>query len=295
MGPVRIAILVVAAMAAIGLAFVVNGMLSHRPAPVATAAAPPPAEHPTVQVVVAKRDLPVGARLTQTDLGWQAWPAEAVHPTFITDGAAPAAAPTTATAKIGATAAQAAQAALNGGGNSMQALEGAIVREAFLTNEPIVERKIVHGGAGGYMAVVLQPGMRAISMPVTVETAAGGFVLPGDRVDVVATHKVEQQGGGGGATSAVSETILQNIRVLAIDQQIQPDKTARTIVGTTATLEVPAEDVELVTKAKAQGDMALALRSYADMGGRAGRADGTGHSTSVRVIKAGHVSEVTAR
>ena len=296
MGAVRIAVLVVAAIAAIGLAFVVNRMVSHRPAPVAPVAAAPVAEHPTVQVVVAKRDLPVGTRITQADLGWQPWPAEAVNPTFITDGNAPAPPPTSPTAKLGATAAQAAQTAFNGGGGAMQALEGAIVREPILSNEPVVERKIVHGGSGGYMAVVLQPGMRAISMPVTVETAAGGFILPGDRVDVVSTRKVDQQGGGGGGSvNAVSETILQNVRVLAIDQQVQPDKAAKTIVGTTATLEVPGEDVELLTKAKAQGDLALSLRSYADMGGPAGRADGSGRSTSVRVIRAGHVSEVTAR
>ncbi len=296
MGAVRIAVLVVAAIAAIGLAFVVNRMVSRRPAPVAPVAAAPVVEHPTVQVVVARRDLPVGTRLSQADMGWQAWPADAVNPTFITDGGAPAAAPSNPAAKLGASAAKAAQSALNGGGGAMQALEGAIVREPILTNEPIVERKIVHGGSGGYMAVVLQPGMRAISMPVTVETAAGGFVLPGDRVDVLSSHKLEQSGGGGGgAPTATAEVVLQNIRVLAIDQQIQPEKAAKTIVGTTATLEVPAGDVELLIKARAQGDMALALRSYADMGGPAGRPDGTGGSTSVRIIRAGRVSEVTAR
>ena len=88
MGAVRIAILAVAAIAAIGLAFIVRNMASpKRPEPAAAAAAP--AARPVAQVLVAKRDLPIGTRLTPADLAWQAWPADALNASFVTDGAAP--------------------------------------------------------------------------------------------------------------------------------------------------------------------------------------------------------------
>ena len=87
MGPARIALLAVAAIAAIGLAFIVRGMVTPQ-RPEALAAAPPP--QPVVQVLVAKRELPIGTRLTPADLGWQPWPANALNAAFVTDGAAPA-------------------------------------------------------------------------------------------------------------------------------------------------------------------------------------------------------------
>ncbi len=300
MGTVRILVLVAAAVAALGLALVVRQMATARrapPAPVVAVAAPE--AKPSVQVLVAKRDLAVGSRLAAGDIGWQSWPADALNPAFITDGSAPVAQPTSVAGKIGATAAHAAtaaEAAVSGGPSAMQNVMGDVVREPILSGEPVVERKLVRGGAGGYMAVVLQPGMRAVAAPVTVETGAGGFILPGDRVDVVTSHKTDNPGGGGTGQSAVAETILKNLRVLAIDQNVKPDKNARSIVGAVATLEVPASDVELLLKSKAQGEIALVLRSYADVGGPAG---GIGadmaKASSVRMIRGGRVSEVMTR
>ncbi len=132
-------------------------------------------------------------------------------------------------------------------------------------------------------------------MPVTVETGAGGFILPGDRVDVLSSHKTDQSRNPNGPV-AVAETILSNIRVLAIDQQVQPEKGARSIVGASATLEVPADQVETVLRSKAQGDLALALRSYADLAGAPTPASGDrGEGDTVRVIRAGRVTEVNTR
>ncbi len=144
------------------------------------------------------------------------------------------------------------------------------------------------------MSVVLQPGMRALAVPVTVETGAGGFILPGDRVDVLTSRKADQARAAG-SDSPLAETILRNIRVLAIDQQVQPEKNARSIVGATATLELPADQVETVLRAKAQGDLALALRSYADLGDSAGPVENIDRGDSVKVIRAGRVSEVMTK
>ncbi len=139
------------------------------------------------------------------------------------------------------------------------------------------------------MSVVLQPGMRAVSVPVTVESGAGGFILPGDRVDVVMTRK----GDGGGSQTAVATTVLHNLRVVAIDQRVEPDKNAKTIVGSTATIETPAADVEVLLRAKAQGDLSLALRSYADLGGSSGAT--MAKSETIRIVRAGHVSEASVQ
>jgi pilus assembly protein CpaB len=188
-----------------------------------------------------------------------------------------------------------------GDSGPVQAVVGAIVREPLLAGEPVVERKIVKGGQGGYMSVVLQPGMRAVAVPVNVESGAGGFILPGDRVDVLMSRKLEGSSAGpvsfGGATSTVAaETVLQNVRVLAIDQKVQPEKEAKTIVGAAATLEVPAQDAELLVKAKAAGELVLALRSYADLGARVGQATQEATASQmVRIVRAGRVNEAYAR
>lgn len=299
MGAVRIIVLVVAAVAALGLALVVRNMATGSKSQAVAVAAPAP-QKPMVQVLVAKRDLPVGTRLTPADMNWQAWPADATNPSFITDGARPAAVPVDAAGKVGAkasAAAKAAETALTGGGAAMQGLTGAIVREPILANEPMVERKIVRGGQGGFMSVVLTPGMRAVALPVNVESGAGGFILPGDRVDVMLSHKSDQANGSGGSVQVgVATMVMRNLRVLAVDQQVKPAKDAQSIVGATVTLEVPATDVELLLRSKAQGELALALRSYADLGGPSGRAEEDEvKSTNVRVIRSGRVSEMATR
>lgn len=289
MGAVRIAIIAAAALAAILLAFLVRGMVApKKPPPVAAvAAAPPP--RPMAQVLVAKHDLNVGARISPVDLTWQPWPVDALNPNFVTDGAAPApiSDPTSAKQVAQDTARAAKDAVMSSG--PMQAFDGAIVKEAMMQGEPVIARKVVRGGQSGYMAVVLLPGMRAMSIPISAETAAGGFILPGDRVDVL---QARAQPDG---KSMGTETLMRNLRVLAIDQKTEPDKDARAIVGALAVLEVPASDVEVLARGKAQGEMQLVLRSYADLGGSATRGGQAHASAGMRVIRAGQASEVAVQ
>lgn len=327
MGRTRILILAVAAVAAIGLAFVMRGLMGgSAPAPVQTVAAPPPAR-PMARVLVAARDLTPGTRLTAEDLRWQEFPVEAVTAAFVTDGAVAGVQPAAATpapepARAGpgqppAPAGGAAQgdlaqrasaqtqsttesfmSTLTGApGEPMAALVGMVVRETIGQGEPITERKIVRGGDSGYMAVVLQPGMRAMAVPVSVETAAGGFILPGDRVDVIMSR--QQQSGASGGPEFAAGTVLRNIRVLAIDQTVQPAPETQAQVGATATLEVGAREAEVLALARAQGQLALVLRSYADMDDRSGVGSLAGQNSGpprpVRVWRGGQVTEIAQR
>ena len=270
----RILILSVAAVSAIALAFMVRAMLS-RPAPQPTviAAAPAGDAKPMAKVLVAKRDLPVGSRLSEADLQWQPWPADAVNSSFVTDGSVAMPAPAVETtgdkaAEAVKVATSAAQEMLSGDG-AMQAVVGAVVKEAILANEPITDRKLVRSGETGYMAVVLTPGMRAIAIPVSVESAAGGFILPGDRVDLIQSKQL--QGPGGAAAGAVADTVMTNVRVLAIDQSTTVADGAQAVVGAVATLEVTPGDAEAIAQARKEGELTLSLRSYADINGPSGR------------------------
>lgn len=293
MSPVRLLIVLIAAVSAIGLAVVLQRAVGSKPGRPVTAAAPAAkSEKPMTQVLVAKRDLPIGARLTAADIGWQAWPSDAVNGAFITNGAAPA----KPSDKV-----EAAQAVVAGaadhmiGGDPSKALEGAIVRDPILTGEPITPRKIVRGGEGGYLSVVLTPGKRAMAVPVSTDTAAGGFILPGDRVDVLATRDAPNPGPDGGKL-ILAETVLQNIRVLALDQSTAAGKDAKAIVAATATLEVGPAEAEALARAKAGGPVSLALRAYTDLGGPSGMTrGGVVGDSAIRINRGGQTTSVAVR
>jgi pilus assembly protein CpaB len=263
MGALRlIIVLVVAAAAALGLAVTVRHMTASRPS-TAMAAVP---QRPQVRVLVAKHDLQVGQHLQPEDVAWQSWPESAVNPAFITGG------PVDPKASLAAKAEAALQAAA-AGDPQVQSVAGSLVREAIVANEPMSRRKLVKGGQGGFMAVKLPAGMRAMATPVTVETGVAGFILPGDHVDVI--ENVKMAGGdnrGGPAQPVQSRTILKNLTVLAIDQAAEPKAGAATLVGATATLQVPEADIDILAKGREEGTLQLALRSYEDMNGPEGAA-----------------------
>lgn len=286
MGPVRILILVVALAAAIGAVVVVRGM--SRAAPPVVAAAAPAAPEPTTQVLVAKRDLPVGSRLVAEDMTWQAWPQDSLNTAFIVNTTGPT--PQTEGERVAKTAVGLAKVAAGAQEPALVALVGSVVREPILANEPMTERKVVRAGAAGVLAVTLEAGMRAMAVPLSAESAAGGFILPGDHVDVVMTHEIS---GDGGAKRFASETVLKNVRVLAIDQTTVTPKDGSTVVGATATLELNSKQSEVLALSKAQGALTLVLRSYADAGGPAvtvAQNDGAFRAATVKVYKNGTAS-----
>ena len=295
MNPARIIVICVAAVAAIGLALAVRAMgsPSNAPTAVATAAAVP--ARPMAKVLVAAKDLQPGQRLTESDMAWTEWPADEVNPAFITDGSVPlpsavaeeppAARPDGAVASVTRVAANLAA------GNSKSDYAGSVVREPILAGEPIVSRKIVRAGDSGYMAAYLVPGMRAMAIRVTVETAAGGFILPGDRVDVLLTRETTLSNMGAQESDRskfASSTVMQNIKVLAIDQSTRADDDEQAVVGATATLEVGPRDAEALALAKSEGELSLVLRSYADTGGPSGRAAPvTRQASAIRIYRGG--------
>jgi len=295
MKPARIIVICVAAVAAIGLALVVRAMgsPSKTPTAVATAAAVP--AKPMAKVLVAAKDLQPGQRLTEGDLDWKDWPADEVNPAFITDGsvpvptAEPAAPPADKPEGAVASVTRAATDLATGGAKADYV--GSVVREPILAGEPIVSRKIVRAGDSGYMAAYLEPGMRAMAIRVTVETAAGGFILPGDRVDVLLTRETSLANVGtpeSQRSKFASSTVMQNVKVLAIDQSTRAGDDEQAVVGATATLELGPRDAEALALAKSEGELSLVLRSYADTGGPSGRvAPAVRQSTAVRVFRGG--------
>jgi pilus assembly protein CpaB len=297
MSPVRIGVLVsVALVFAIGLALLARGMASGHNKPVAppVAAAPP---KPTLRVLVAARDLNPGDRLALADFAWQPWPEDNVNKAFIVDVTAPKpqAVPGGAdtTVKIETAAINVAKdrahdfMVANDGGPAARFVDS-VVRDPMLKGEPILEAKVVHAGASGILAVQLTPGMRAMSIPLNPESAAGGFILPGDHVDVMQSRQLDTPGGG---KRFASGTVLKNVKVLAIDQNTGRVQKSAAVVGATATLELTPEQAELIALTKTEGQLTLILRSYADYAGNAviGRGahaeDGPPVPTVVRVFR----------
>lgn len=299
----------IAAIAALLLAFLVRGLVAGKPSTDASAVnAPVSVQQPTVRVLVAARDIRAGTRLSAEDLNWQDWPQNLVNPLYVVD---PASQPNGAVAgsegqassdttnKVGDAVEKAVDVAVNG--TTMDQYVGGVAREDILASEPIVDSKIVRAEEGGFLAIMIKPGMRAMSIPVSVESTAGGFILPGDHVDILATHQLQRQGGG---TYDTVTPVLANVRVLAIDQAIKTEADKPNVIGATATIEVTPQQAQALTLAKASGSLSLMLRSYADVSGpssilssRPAGAPASEATVSegqtVRVYRNGQASEVT--
>jgi len=189
------------------------------------------------EVLVASRDLQMGDRLAEGTVAWREWPKSNVAVSMITrDKKA----------------------------NAKEEFTQARARLAIFEGEPIVDKKLVHPGQGGFMSAILPQGMRAISVAISVRSSAGGFILPNDRVDVILTQKLPNK-------TVVSETVLTNVRVLAINQTFRQDETGDTVTvaeGKTATLELEPQQAEIVSSVESKGELSLALRSIAENDGK---------------------------
>src|SRR3982074_1625712 len=235
MNVMRIAILGVAAIAAGAAALLVRGMLGGG-TPTSQAAAPPVAI--TTDVLVASKDVVPGHVLSVDLVRWDAWPKGAVSSTLITKDKQP---------------------------DIAKAVAGAVVRSPLVAGQPITDASIVRAGSAGFMAATIKPGMRAIGVSVTAETSAGGFILPNDRVDVVLTR--DMSGGNGGPKNFESGIILQDVRVLAVDQTAHQEKDQQSVVGKTATLELTPDQAELLAQSQQSGILSLVLRALGDSEG----------------------------
>ena len=135
--------------------------------------------------------------------------------------------------------------------------DGSVVRSFINKGEPVLRSKLVTPKEGRFMSAVLYPGMRAVSVGVNLVSGNAGFIFPGDRVDLLLTHEVRSEDGN---TGFATETFIENIRVLAIDQKVNnPDRQA--FIAKTVTLEVTPKQAEEVLVAEEIGKISLILRS----------------------------------
>lgn len=230
----KIVLLLVALMIAGTTVIVARSMMSAPPQSSTQVQSQP--DKPMKEILVATKDLPSGTLLKAEDMKWEPWPAiEGMEASYFIKG-------------------------LKKEGE----LIGSVVRYGMQTGEPLVQGRIVKPGQHGFMATVLSPGMRAVSISITPVAGVAGFVFPGDHVDVIVTHKIERQGQVESSSSRkVSETVLYNVRVLALDQEMG-DQGNKPKVAQTATLEVSSKQAETVALATELGTLSLALRSIAN-------------------------------
>jgi pilus assembly protein CpaB len=167
----------------------------------------------------------------------------------------------------------------------------------FVAGEPIREAKLINAKGSGFMAAILPSGMRAVSTQISPENGAGGFILPNDRVDVLLTRRDREAEKQAGGEVQVTETILRNARVLAIDQNIQEKDGQKVVIGKTATIELSPREAETLVLAQRMGSLSLALRSITDAQSTDPKADDKDdHRTgSVNVIRFGISTTATPK
>lgn len=261
----RIIILGVAVLAAGGAGYMAMNMVAPPEQATETVAARPALE--LDEVLVATESMNTGTAI-DSQLRWQEWPVESLSPDFITKSARP---------------------------DAIDELRGSVVRATVSQGEPIRPIKLL-GPDQSFMSSILPSGKRAVATQIAADTSAGGFILPDDYVDVIMTTRPPERNG-----AFVTETILENIRVLAIDQTIREDEQGNLVqVGQTATLQLTPRQAEIITVAQQMADrLTLALRSVRDVdpdedskGAEHLLGGGGSRGGTVTVIKSGARSEV---
>ncbi|MFQ5562692.1 MAG: Flp pilus assembly protein CpaB [Parvularculaceae bacterium] len=185
-----------------------------------------PIQEETIRVLVANKNFSRGERFTSEDVDWVSWPKKVVQESFLTEA----------------------------NPDAREKLAGAVARTLIVAGEPIIKAKIVRAGNASLMAAIITPGMRAVSMRVKPETATGGFILPGDHVDVLFTE-------GRAGASTRTRTLFEDVRVLAVNAVYTENPETANIEGVNVTLEFTPENAEAFMSARATGTLNLVLRS----------------------------------
>lgn len=183
---------------------------------------------PTAKILVAAKELPVGTILSADDVAWQPWPQNGLNDAYF-----------------------------SGARHKLKDVEGKVVRSPMNRGEPVTLSAVIAQGERGFLAAVLTPGMRAVTIKLSPVAGIGGFIFPGDRVDVIVTHTIEMSRA---ERYTAAETVFQNVRVLAVDQRstVQEEKIQ---IGKTATIEVTPKMAEKVAMLEKIGVLSLSLRS----------------------------------
>jgi pilus assembly protein CpaB len=243
----KLVLLIGALIVAAVTAVTAKNMFSGAGAPVASAT---PAVPAGPEVLVATRALPVGTIIDAEAFRFQRWPEGLVQPAYYIKG------------KPGVDPAK---------------LIGTVVRNEITAGQPFTQGTLIKPGDRGFLAAALGPGMRAVTVAVSMTSGVAGFVFPGDRVDIVLTQEVA--GGGDGTALKVSETVMRNVRVLATDQRMTAQgEDGKTVVQnvSTVTLEATPKMAEKIAVAQTIGQLSLSLRSIADNSAELERAIASG-------------------
>jgi pilus assembly protein CpaB len=270
----RIVLVLVAVLAAGLAAFLALGGSGQPPQEVQTTTV---VQEARAQVLVAKANVGVGEKLTPDNLQWQDWPEGAVRPEYITSAATP---------------------------QAITDMKGSVARFELFAGEPVQPAKLVRSDQG-YLSAVLEKGMRGVSIQVTADSASGGFIVPNDHVDIILTRS--------GATGQTSETLLSNVRILAINTRLgETGKTGAPDDGSgssdagadpkaqvfansaIATVELDPAQAETVVNATSLGKLSLALRSIVDFAADPGDQTAIKRNAPIKMIRYGQEAEILA-
>lgn len=241
----KLFLLIGALVIAVATAFFARALFADAAAP--RAGSTESRAEPAPKVLVAQRTLPAGTIITADAVRYQPWPEELVQDAYFLSGE-----------------------------TDMAKLLGTVARYPITAGEPVTRGALVAPGDRGFLAAALAPGMRAVTVPVSAKTGVGGFVFPGDRVDLVLTQTVS---GAEGQALRASETIVGNLRVLATNQSTEKEVVdGKTVVRElkTVTLEVTPRIAEKIAVAQEIGDISLSLRSLVGSGAELDRAIASG-------------------
>jgi pilus assembly protein CpaB len=199
-------------------------------------AAPMALPTPAKAVLVARTEIRRGQILRPDEMVWQTWPEGGLDKTYV----------------------------VMGGPRTPESFAGWVAKNPIVGGEPISEAKIIAPGNRGFLAAVLRPGMRAISVPVTITSGISGFIFPGDQVDLLLTYSVpatvsSDKDKKSSYDHKAAETVLRDIRVIAIDQRLE-SKAGEAVPAHTATFEVSAKQTEVILLASEIGKVTLILR-----------------------------------
>jgi pilus assembly protein CpaB len=218
----------------IGAAWFARNWIEAERAAIAGSIPPPPKPRETPKVLVAKADLPTGTFVKAEHLRWQSWPDDALADNYLVKGK-----------------------------RGLKSMVGAVARHRIAAGQPVTDTLLVKPGDRGFLAAVLTPGTRAISVAVNATTGIAGFVFPGDRVDMLLTQNFKS----GDTKRRTSETVIRDLRVLAVDQRTD-DQNGKVTVAKTTTLEVTEKQAEMIAVAAALGRLSLSLHSLANDNGK---------------------------
>ncbi|HEY8872131.1 MAG TPA: Flp pilus assembly protein CpaB, partial [Stellaceae bacterium] len=221
-----------------GTAFLARAWLASERSKELAEAAPMALATPAKSVLVARTEIRRGQILRPDEMVWQTWPEGGLDKNYV----------------------------VMGGPRTPESFAGWVAKNPIAGGEPISEAKIIAPGNRGFLAAVLRPGMRAISVPVTITSGISGFIFPGDQVDLMLTYSVPVMAAAGDNKDKkalyehkVAETVLRDIRVIAIDQRLE-SKPGEAVVAHTATFEVSAKQTEVILLASEIGKVNLILR-----------------------------------